>query len=290
MGNPATLSKYATAKDTVQLAILPIGQDGRGNTYTEKLFRDFLADWRQRGSYPVPIVKTHDQDRDRPAVGWLSNFRITSTHLMGTAKLLASGTAAFYSTHPGWSAEVVIDQQNRLDIKQLALLGGERPHFKNLTEYSQFYQEYKVDINMENNLEQEQDYVEADSEELLQQLLDINDRQDLEIEDLKKEITELKQANQTYAEKAVAAEVEALYSEVISYGCTCDKSTIASNYTAMGAELRPQYKATLIDIAKSAKALAKNVVRQPNLLYGEEVGEPSVAEAKKKLRRLVDVH
>jgi DNA repair exonuclease SbcCD ATPase subunit len=199
---------------------------------------------------------------------------------------------AFYNTHPGWSAEVIIDQQNRLDIKQLALLGGERPHFKNLTEYSQFYGESKVGINMENSdLEQEpeQDYVEADTEELLQQMLQITENLESEIEALNKQITALQEENQQYAEQTLAAEVEALYAEVISYGCNCDKETVASNYSAMGAQLRPQYRATLIDIAKSAKALAKSINRQPNLLYGEEAGEPSVADVKKKLRRLADV-
>jgi hypothetical protein len=281
-GNPATTSAFKVTKSSVVLALLPVGEDGRGHTFTRQQLHDFVGRWQGRGSYPSPVVKTHDQDRDRPAVGWVENFFVEGDHLKGVVALLPEGEKAFYSTHPGWSVELVIDGNSQIDIRSLALLGKERPHFKNLTQYSQFYNEMPEETAQEN-----------EKDTLMNELVDLAESQESEINDLKQQVQEYQAQMQQYEEAAIDAESEALYAELQLYGCDCDKTAIKSAYLSMGAEVRPNYRSTLLSVAGSAKTLAKAVVNTPKLLYGEGTTEKdslTTVKAKVKLMKLSDAY
>jgi hypothetical protein len=281
-GNPATTSVFKVTKSDVVLALLPIGKDGRGHTFTRLQLQDFVSRWVENGSYPSPVVLTHDQDRDRPAVGWVKEFFVEGQHLKGNISFLPKGEEAFYSTHPGWSLELIIDGNSRIDIRSLSLLGKERPHFKNLTQYSQFYSEMPEET-LETNETTEKDNI-------MDELLDLAESQGAEINSLRQQVEELQTQSQQYEEAAIDAEGEALYAELQTYGCDCDKGAIKNAYSAMGAELRPEYRNTLVSVASSARSLAKSVVNSPKLLYGEEKDKITTVKAKVKLMRLSDTY
>lgn len=313
-GNPATNSRYSLAKHRVRLAILPIGEDGRGNNYTSLVLKSFVHRWVDRGSYPVPVVLTHDQDRDRPAVGWLTDFRVTDTHLMGWANLLPQGQSALYGTHGGWSPEVTIGPDSgSIDIKALALLGADRPHFKDLNNYSQYYSENYEKFNMTTNNTteaiEEKDYADEQPEgvdETTNELLDLNDQlvklvgeKDDEIEDLKAQLAEAVGKTAEYEERAIDAEVDQLYSELELYGCaTCNKAELKSQYVTLAAEVRPNFRDLVLSIAKQGKAKANGITKGAKLLYSEDLeggatqprdARLQIARSKTTLRRLSDL-
>lgn len=283
-GNPATTSVHSITKSNVVLALLPVGKDGRGHTFTELQFHDFISRWVASGSYPAPVVKTHDQDRDRPAVGWVRNYFVEEGYLKGEVALLPDGEEAFYSTHPGWSVELIIDGNSQMDIRSLALLGKERPHFKNLSQHSQYYHE----IMNEDNIAPEVD----EKEVLMDELIDLAEAQETELNKLREQVEQYKAAAEQYQEAAADAEGEALYAELQNYGCDCDKNAIKSAYVTMGAEIRPQYRETLLAVASSAKSMVKDLVKSPKLLYGEnEISEKvTQVRAKVKLMKLSDAY
>lgn len=315
-GNPATNSRHSLAKHRVRLAILPIGDDDRGNNYTSSILKSFVHRWVDRGSYPVPIVLTHDQDRDRPAVGWLAGFEVTDTHLMGWANLLPQGQSALYGTHGGWSPEVTISPDSgSIDIKALALLGAERPHFKDLNNYSQYYTENYEKPNMTTNLAstettEEKEYADEQQpegvDETTNELLDLNDQlvrlvseKEDEIEGLKAQLAEAVGKTAEYEEKAIDAEVDQMYSELELYGCaTCDKAELKSQYVTMAAEVRPNFRNLVVSIAKQGKAKANGITKGAKLLYSEDsegdATQPrdarlQIARSKTTLRRLSDL-
>lgn len=275
MGNPATLSKFSLAKDKVTLALLPIGPDGRGNVFTREIFQDFVGRWAQSGSQPVPVVLTHDQDRDRPAVGWIQNFKVSSTHLSGDVALLPKGTKALYGTHAGWSCEVDIDQQSRITVTKLALLGATRPHFKDLNNHSQYY-ETKMETPQEpvnQELLEDTSSQVSDVEELLEyndQLYALVTSKDELIAELTSKIEMLMSEKDQYQEAELDREVDEIYSEIIAYGCACDKEAVSNTYKGMAADLRPEYRKTVTAIASRGEAAANKVTSGAKLLYGAE--------------------
>lgn len=314
-GNPATNSQHSLAKDKVFLALLPIGEDGRGNTYTSTVLKSFVHRWQDMGSYPTPIVLTHDQDRNRPAVGWLTDFSVNSTHLMGWAHLLPEGQAAFYGTHPGWSVEVsVASDGSGIDLKSLALLGSARPYFKDLGNYSQYYSEnYNMIDKKETDLEdvmeyetEEEDYEDEQPEgadETTSELLSLNDEmskivtnQESEIAELKKQLEASSAKQAEYEEKAINSEINQLYAELEMYGCGCEKSDLKASYVAMAAEVRPNFRSLVASIAKSGKTQANSITKGAKLLYEENNspelvnvnGRLEVARARMNLYRLQD--